>query len=148
MTHFNHPNELAPAADRALARLVDAGFPVMNQTVLLRGINDDADTLETLFRGLVRRRVRPYYLLQADVVRGTGHLRTPVATGIEIMARLQGRLTGIALPRLIVDTPNGRGKVPIGPRTIVEQRDGVTVLETFRGEQVRVVDPPLQRDRA
>ncbi|MFI5299046.1 MAG: KamA family radical SAM protein [Polyangiales bacterium] len=142
MTHFNHPKELAPAADRALSRLVDAGFPVMNQTVLLRGINDDADTLETLFRGLVKRRVRPYYLLQADVVRGTGHLRTPVATGIEIMTRLQGRLTGIALPRLIVDTPNGRGKVPIGPRTIVEQRDGVTVLQTFRGELVSVVDPP------
>jgi lysine 2,3-aminomutase len=142
MTHFNHPKELAPAADRALARLVDAGFPVMNQTVLLRGINDDADTLEALFRGLVRRRVRPYYLLQADVVRGTGHLRTPVSKGIEIMASLQGRLTGIALPKLIVDTPNGRGKVPIGPDYVVSRSAGSTVLRTFRGEAVEVLDPP------
>ena len=142
MTHFNHPKELAPEADRALRRLVDGGFPVMNQTVLLRGINDDADTLETLFRGLVRRRVRPYYLLQADVVRGTGHLRTDVARGIEIMERLQGRLTGIALPRLIVDTPGGKGKVPIGPDYVVSREVGQTTLRTFRGEHVTVLDPP------
>ena len=144
MTHFNHPKELAPAADRALARLVDAGFPVMNQTVLLRGVNDDADVLETLFRGLVRRRVRPYYLLQADVVRGTGHLRTPVSTGIAILERLQGRLTGIALPKLIVDTPGGKGKVPLGPDYVVSRGEGSTVLRTFRGEHVLVLDPPAR----
>ena len=115
MTHFNHPKELTDASRAACQRLADAGFPVMNQTVLLRGINDDASVLEALFRGLVRVRVRPYYLLQADPVRGTGHLRTPIATGIAIMERLQGRLTGIALPKLIVDTPGGHGKVPIGP---------------------------------
>ena len=142
MTHFNHPKELAPEADRALRRLVDGGFPVMNQTVLLRGINDDEDTLEAVFRGLVRRRVRPYYLLQADVVRGTGHLRTPLARGVEIMERLQGRLTGIALPRLIVDTPGGKGKVPIGPDYVVARGEGTTTLRTFRGEQVTVLDPP------
>ena len=142
MTHFNHPKELAPEADRALRRLVDGGFPVMNQTVLLRGINDDEDTLEALFRGLVRRRVRPYYLLQADVVRGTGHLRTPLSRGVEIMERLQGRLTGIALPRLIVDTPGGKGKVPIGPDYVVARDQGSTTLRTFRGEHVTVVDPP------
>lgn len=142
MTHFNHARELVPAADRALARLVDAGFPVMNQTVLLRGVNDDASDLERLFRALVRRRVRPYYLLHADAVRGTAHLRTSVGAGIAIMEQLQGRLTGIALPKLIVDTPGGRGKVPIGPETIVERSTGSTTLRTFRGEHVVVLDPP------
>lgn len=145
MTHFNHPKELTKASERAVARLVDAGFPVMNQTVLLRGINDDADTLEALFRGLIKRRVRPYYLLQADPVRGTGHLRTPLQQGIDIMAKLQGRLTGIALPKLIVDTPGGKGKVPVLPDYIVERREGVTSLRTFRGEIVDYVDPPAQR---
>jgi lysine 2,3-aminomutase len=142
MTHFNHDKELVPAADRALARLVDAGFPVMNQTVLLRGVNDDADVLERLFRALVRRRVRPYYLLQADVVRGTSHLRTPLQTGIDVMARLQGRLTGIALPKLVVDTPGGKGKVPVGPETIVARGEGSATLRTFRGEDVILLDPP------
>jgi lysine 2,3-aminomutase len=143
MTHFNHPKELTDEARAALARLVDHGLPVMNQTVLLRGVNDDPETLETLFRGLVRARTRPYYLLQADPVRGTGHLRTPIATGIGIMEALQGRLSGIALPRLVVDTPHGRGKVPIGPQTIVARRPGATTLRTFRGEEVDYVDPPL-----
>jgi lysine 2,3-aminomutase len=142
MTHFNHPKELTERAREACLRFVDAGFPVMNQTVLLRGINDDEGTLETLFRGLVRWRVRPYYLLQADPVRGTGHLRTPIETGLRLMEALQGRLTGIALPKLIVDTPGGMGKVPILPNYIVEKRPGRTVLRTFRGAEVEYVDPP------
>jgi lysine 2,3-aminomutase len=142
MTHFNHPKELTPEAQAALARLVDGGFPVMNQAVLLAGVNDEADVLETLFRGLVRARVRPYYLLQADPVRGTGHLRTPLARGLEIMARLQGRLTGIALPKFICDTPGGRGKVPLLPDYVVSREPGKTVLRTFRGEEVAYVDPP------
>ena len=142
MTHFNHPKELTPQAVTALERMADHGLPVMNQTVLLRGVNDHADTLEALFRGLVRARARPYYLLQADPVRGTGHLRTSIATGVAIMERLQGRLTGIALPRYIVDTPEGRGKVPVGPDYVVAREPGVTALRTFRGEVVRYVDPP------
>ncbi|WP_437673307.1 KamA family radical SAM protein [Sorangium sp. So ce131] len=144
MTHFNHPKELTPAAGRACQRLADHGFPVMNQTVLLRGINDDAATLAALFRGLVRWRVRPYYLLQMDPVRGTGHLRTPLASGVSLMEQLQGRLTGIALPKLIVDTPGGMGKVPIGPEYIVERRPGRTVLRTHRGVEVEYVDPPAE----
>jgi lysine 2,3-aminomutase len=142
MTHFNHPKELSPASLAACRRLADAGFPVMNQTVLLRGINDDATTLETLFRGLVRARVRPYYLLQADPVRGTAHLRTPLAKGLAIMEALQGRLTGIALPKLICDTPGGKGKVPLVPDYVVRRGEGETVLRTFRGEEVAYVDPP------
>jgi lysine 2,3-aminomutase len=146
MTHFNHPKELTRESLSACARLVDAGFPVMNQTVLMAGINDDAGTLEALFRGLVRGRVRPYYLLQADPVRGTSHLRTPLSRGVELMAALQGRLTGIALPKLICDTPGGRGKVPISPDYVVDRvtEGGVTKtrLRTFRGEVVAYVDPP------
>ncbi len=142
MTHFNHPKELTDEARTACARLVDHGLPVMNQTVLLRGVNDAPEVLERLFRGLVRARVRPYYLLQADPVRGTGHLRTPLSRGIAIMEALQGRLSGIALPKLIVDSPGGRGKVPVGPDYVVARGDGVTTLRTFRGEHVDYVDPP------
>jgi lysine 2,3-aminomutase len=142
MTHFNHPKELSDEARTACARLADAGLPVMNQTVLLRGVNDDANTLEALFRGLVRSRVRPYYLLQMDPVGGTGHLRTPLRRGVELMAALQGRVSGIALPKLIVDTPGGLGKVPIGPNYLVSEEGGVTVLETFRGDFVEYYDPP------
>ena len=142
MTHFNHPRELTPAAVDACERFADAGFPVMNQTVLLRGVNDDATVLAALFRRLVRARVRPYYLLQMDPVRGTAHLRTPLARGVAIMEQLQGRLTGIALPKLVCDTPGGLGKVPLGPETVVARVPGRTTLRTFRGETVDYVDPP------
>ena len=142
MTHFNHPKELTRASLKACTRLADAGFPVMNQTVLLRGVNDDAEVLEALFRGLVRARVRPYYLLQTDPVRGTSHLRTPLATGVRLLERLQGRLSGIALPKLIVDTPGGMGKVPVGPDYVVARRAGETDLRTHRGVTVTYVDPP------
>ncbi len=142
MTHFNHPKEITDASRLACRRLVNAGLPVMNQSVLLRGVNDQAEILETLFRGLVGLKVRPYYLLQADPVRGTGHLRTPLSVGVRIMERLQGRMSGIALPKFIVDTPHGRGKVPVGPKTIVSHEDGRTQLLTFRGEIVEYVDPP------
>jgi lysine 2,3-aminomutase len=142
MTHFNHPKELTKAAVRACVRFVDGGFPVMNQTVLLAGVNDDAAVLETLFRGLVRARVRPYYLLQADPVRGTSHLRTPLQRGIDIMAELQGRLTSIALPKFVCDTPGGLGKVPLLPDYVVSRGPGSTTLRTFRGDEVEYTDPP------
>lgn len=141
MTHFNHPRELTPEARAACVRLANAGFPVMNQTVLLRGVNDDAETLEALFRGLTRERVRPYYLLQMDPVRGTGHLRTPLNVGVELMRQLQGRLSGIALPKFIVDTPGGFGKVPAGPSFVVSQSKGVTRFRTHRDVEVDYIDP-------
>jgi lysine 2,3-aminomutase len=141
MTHFNHPRELHPDARAACERLADAGFPVMNHTVLLRDVNDDAAVLSDLFRGLVSVRVRPYYLLQADPVRGTSHLRTPLARGIAIMEALQGRLSGIALPKLIVDTPGGHGKVPVGPDYVRSRRDGATRFRTPSGVDVDYFDP-------
>jgi lysine 2,3-aminomutase len=142
MTHFNHPKELTALAREGLRRLVDGGFPVMNHTVLLRGVNDDSAVLTELFRGLVRERVKPYYLLQSDPVRGTGHLRTPLDTGLRIMGELQGRLSGIALPKFIVDTPGGLGKVPVHPNYIVSRGNGVTRFRTHRGEEVDYIDPP------
>jgi len=141
MTHFNHPRELAPEATAALDRLADAGFPVMNQTVLLAGVNDDPAVLTQLFRGLVRHRARPYYLLQMDPVLGSGHLRTPIARGISIMEALQGRLSGIALPKLIVDTPGGFGKVPVGPDYVIAREPGRTRFRTPRGVEVDYLDP-------
>ena len=141
MTHFNHPRELDDEARGALARLADAGFPVMNQTVLLRGVNDQADTLTALFRSLVKNRVRPYYLLQMDPVSGTGHLRTSVQAGVDLMEQLQGRLSGIALPKLIMDTPGGFGKVPMGPNYVLSKGNGVTRVRTPRGVEVEYFDP-------
>jgi lysine 2,3-aminomutase len=141
MTHFNHPKELTPEATAACRRLADAGFPVMNQTVLLRGINDDAATLTALFRGLVRERVRPYYLLQMDPVVGSSHLRTSIAHGRSLMGELQGKLSGIALPKYIVDTPGGFGKVPAGPSYVERQSAGVTTFRSPRGVLVDYIDP-------
>jgi lysine 2,3-aminomutase len=141
MTHFNHPRELTPVSREACRRLVDGGFPVMNQTVLLRGVNDDAETLGSLFKALVRERVRPYYLLQMDPVRGSSHLRTPLARGEAILRELQGRISGIALPKFIVDTPGGFGKVPVSPDFVVARRPGVTRFSTPRGVEVDYFDP-------
>lgn len=143
MTHFNHPRELTAEAIAALNRLADAGFPVMNQTVLLRGVNDNAATLAALFKGLVRQRARPYYLLQMDPVSGSSHLRTPLAVGQRIMGELQGSISGIALPKFIVDTPGGFGKVPAGPSYVVAQGDGRTRFRTPRNVEVDYFDPQL-----
>ncbi len=142
MTHFNHPRELSSATRAGLRRLADAGFPVMNQTVLLRGINDQAGVLTELFRGLVRERARPYYLLQMDPVSGMGHLRTSVDRGLQLMEELQGRLSGIALPKFILDAPGGFGKVPLAPQRVVSFTRGVTRVRTYRGVEVDYFDPP------
>jgi len=141
MTHFNHPKELTTQSRVALRKLADAGIPVMNHTVLLKGINDNADTLESLFRGLIRERARPYYLLHPDVVTGTGHLRPKLASSIAVYSKLMGKLSGLAIPRLMLDTPGGKGKVQIGPNSIVSMNPGSTELLTYRGETVTVLDP-------
>ncbi len=114
-THFNHPAELTPAAARACARLADAGIPLGNQTVLLRGINDDTATIRDLMFGLLTMRVKPYYLFQADMTRGTDHFRTPVEKGLAIMRDLIGHSYGMAVPTFAVDAPGGGGKIPLSP---------------------------------
>lgn len=140
-THFNHPTELTAQASEACARLVDAGIPVGNQTVLLRGINDHPALLEDLFRGLARVRVRPYYLFQCDLVRGVEHFRTPISRGIEIMEYLRGRLSGLAIPAYVVDAPHGGGKIPILPNYIVSQSPTHTVLRNYEGLLVSYPEP-------
>ncbi|WP_439542854.1 lysine-2,3-aminomutase-like protein [Hyphomicrobium sp.] len=113
--HANHPRELTGAARTAIARLVDAGIPVVSQSVLLRGVNDTVDTLEALMRAFVEARVKPYYLHHGDLAPGTAHFRTSVAEGQALMHALRQRLSGLAMPTYVLDIPGGHGKVPIGP---------------------------------
>ena len=112
-THFNHPNEITEDSAKACEKIVDAGIPLGNQTVLLKGINDNAEVMKELCLKLVRHRVRPYYLYQCDVANGIDHFRTTVETGIEIMAKLRGYISGFAVPTYVIDAPNGGGKIPI-----------------------------------
>jgi lysine 2,3-aminomutase len=113
--HANHPRELTPAARTACARLVDAGIPLLSQSVLLRGVNDDPATLEALMRALVESRIKPYYLHHGDLAPGTSHLRTTIANGQALMRSLQGRVSGLCQPAYMLDIPGGHGKSPIGP---------------------------------
>ncbi|MDE2229709.1 MAG: lysine-2,3-aminomutase-like protein [Alphaproteobacteria bacterium] len=113
--HANHPRELTVAARSACARLAKAGIPLLGQTVLLKGVNDDAATLEALFRALVAMRVKPYYLHHADLARGTGHFRTTLAEGRALIRALRGRVSGLCQPTYVLDLPGGHGKVPVGP---------------------------------
>jgi lysine 2,3-aminomutase len=113
--HANHPRELTDAARAACRRLIDAGIAMVSQSVLLKGVNDDADTLEALMRGFVEMRIKPYYLHHGDLAPGTAHLRTSIAEGQTLMRALRGRLSGLALPTYVLDIPGAHGKVPIGP---------------------------------
>jgi len=115
VVHANHPKELTPAARTACARLVQAGIPLLSQSVLLKGVNDDAATLEKLFRALVAMRIKPYYLHHADLARGTAHFRTTLAAGRALMKSLRGRVSGLCQPGYVLDLPGGFGKVPVGP---------------------------------
>ncbi len=115
VVHANHPRELTPTARAAVIRLSRAGIPLLSQTVLLRGVNDDAAVLETLFRHLVAMRVKPYYLHHADLARGTAHFRTGIATGQRLVRALRGRISGLCQPTYVLDIPGGYGKVPIAP---------------------------------
>ncbi len=135
--HVNHVRELSVAARAAIARLVDAGLVLVSQTVLLRGINDDAATLDTLFRALLRERVKPYYLHHGDLAPGTSHLRTTLEEGQAIMRALRGRLSGLALPAYVLDIPGGFGKVPVDADH-VGPRDPLTGTREVRDPSGRV----------
>ncbi len=132
-THFNHPAEITQEASLACARLADAGIPLGCQTVLLRGVNDSVETLKALFCRLLTIRVKPYYLFQADLTRGTDHLRTPTAKGIALMRQLYGHISGMAVPTFALDAPGGRGKIPLTPQYIIESGETL-VFENYRGE--------------
>jgi lysine 2,3-aminomutase len=132
--HVNHPKELTIEVRAALARLADAGIPLGNQSVLLRGVNDDAEVMKTLVQKLLRCRVRPYYLYQCDLIQGSAHLRTSVSKGIEIMENLRGHTTGYAIPQYVIDGPGGGGKIPINPNYVVAQMPDRIVLRNYKGD--------------
>ncbi len=138
-THFNHPKELTPEAAEACDRLTRAGIPVGNQTVLLAGINDDAETMKRLCEGLVRMRVRPYYVYQAQLLEGTGHFRVPIERGIEIFRALRGRTSGYAIPQYVLDTPYG--KVPLDYPYLRGREGDQIVVESFDGRIWREKNP-------
>jgi lysine 2,3-aminomutase len=140
-THFNHVRELTPEAVRGCEKLVDAGIPVGNQTVLLRGINSSTKSLRALMRALLRARVRPYYLFQGDTVIGTDHLRTPVETAMELYESLRGWINGMAVPMLVLDAPGGGGKVPIVPSYIESLDHERAVVRTYRGTRIEYPQP-------
>ncbi len=140
-THFNHPRELTTESVKACNMLADAGIVLGNQTVLLRGVNDSPQVIAELFRGLLRLRVRPYYLHHMDLVRGAGHFRTSVETGLRIVHALRGNLSGIGLPHYVIDLPGGKGKVPLVPNAVKRQGD-LLLIRTAGGEVVEYPDLP------
>ncbi|MFL6289836.1 MAG: KamA family radical SAM protein, partial [Thermoanaerobaculia bacterium] len=143
--HFCHVRELTPEVAEACDRLADGGIPLGCQTVLLRGVNDSVEALRDLFHGLLKLRVRPYYLYQADPVVGTGHLRTTVEKGLELMDQLRGHTTGYAVPTYVVDAPGGGGKVPLQSRTILDYSDGQVKLRNWAGQTYNYPDPVEHR---
>jgi lysine 2,3-aminomutase len=135
--HANHPREFTPAARTALARLADAGIALVSQSVLLKGVNADADTLAELMRAFVESRVKPYYLHHPDLAPGTGHFRLSIPEGQAIVAALRGRLSGLAQPQYVIDIPGGHGKSPVGPQYLGE--DGRSVRD-WRGDVHRLIE--------
>ncbi|HSN44225.1 MAG TPA: KamA family radical SAM protein [Propionibacteriaceae bacterium] len=134
-THFNHPREITPESAHACALLADAGIPLGNQSVLLKGVNDDPQVMKELVQGLLRIRVRPYYLYQMDLVRGTAHFRTSVAAGLDIIRALRGHTSGLAVPHYVIDAPGGGGKIALVPNAIVSTDDDQLTLVNYQGNQ-------------
>jgi lysine 2,3-aminomutase len=140
--HFAHPAELTRETREACEKLADAGLPLGSQTVLLKGINDDVATLRALFTGLLRCRVRPYYLYQCDPILGSAHFRTTVDKGLELIAGLRGHITGYAVPTYVIDAPGGGGKIPLLPETCVGREGDDLLLRNYEGKIFRYPDPP------
>ncbi len=139
--HFNHAKEVTPRVRHACNMIADAGIPMGSQTVLLRGVNDSPAVMKKLFHELLKIRVRPYYIYQCDPIVGSGHFRTTVECGINIIQNLRGHTTGYAVPTYVIDCPGGGGKVPIGPDYIVSKKNGRHTLRNFEGELYTYVDP-------
>lgn len=140
-THFNHPKEITPAAAEACRKLADAGIPLGNQSVLLRGVNDCSNTMLELMHGLVKMRVRPYYIYQCDLSMGIEHFRTKVSKGLEIMESLRGHTSGYAVPTFVVDAPGGGGKTPVMPQYLISMSPSKVVLRNFEGVITTYTEP-------
>ncbi len=139
--HFTHPDEITPEVTEACSRLANAGIPLGSQTVLLKGVNDDVATMKRLMQGVLKIRVKPYYLYQCDPISGSSHFRTPVEKGLEIIKGLRGHTTGYAIPTFVVDAPGGGGKIPLLPDYIVGREGDDLLLTNFEGGTYRYADP-------
>lgn len=140
-TQFNHPKEVTKESAKACDRLTRAGIPLGNQTVLLRGINDSPEIMMKLMHELLKIRVRPYYIFQCNPVKGTEHFRTPIEKGIEIMERLRGWTSGLAIPTYVINAPGGGGKIPAMPQYIISWGDGYVLLRNWEGKVVKYPNP-------
>jgi len=140
-THFNHPKEVTPEAIAACTKLADAGIPLGNQSVLLRGVNDSVEVQKALVHKLLMCRVRPYYLYQCDLITGSSHLRTSVSEGLEIIEGLRGHTTGYAVPQFVIDGPGGGGKIPLNPQYVVHRDDNRVLLRNYEGETFEYPEP-------
>lgn len=145
-THFNHPKELTEEAKKALQLLADAGIPLGNQSVLLRGVNDCVHIMRELVHGLVKNRVRPYYVYQCDLSMGIEHFRTPVSKGIEIIEGLRGHTSGYAVPTFVVDAPGGGGKIPVMPNYVLSQSPNKVILRNYEGVITTYTEPAAYDD--
>lgn len=139
--HFSHPREITPEVAKACALLADAGIPLGSQTVLLKGVNDRTATMKRLMQELLKIRVRPYYLYQCDMAMGTGHFRTPVTLGMNIIEELRGHTTGYAVPTFVVDAPGGGGKIPVAPNYLLSQAKGKVVLRNYENRIFTYTEP-------
>ena len=135
--HFNHPSELTPEVEKACAMLADIGIPLGSQTVLLKGVNDDSATMKELMQKLLKNRIKPYYIYQADMTEGTDHLRTSVQKGLDIMKDLMGHISGMAVPYFVIDAPGGGGKVRLLPNSVIEHTDDEVVITNYEGKVFR-----------
>lgn len=145
--HFNNPAEITPQSRHACALLADAGIQLGNQSVLLRGVNDTPEVMKELVRKLLAMRVKPYYLFIPDMVRGTGHFRTSLETGLEIIHSIQGWMSGMAMPQLVIDTENGGGKIPLSPGYVVNKQEGTYTFRNFENKMYAYTDLQPCRNR-
>lgn len=139
--HVNHPREITTEVKAGFERMADAGIPLGNQSVLMRGVNDDVETMKILVQKLLRCRVKPYYLYQMDLIRGSAHLRTSVRKGIEVIEGLRGHTTGYAIPQYVIDAPGGGGKIPINPDYVLQHDDERILMRNFEGEVFEYPEP-------
>jgi lysine 2,3-aminomutase len=140
-THFNHPKECTAEAFEAARRVADAGCPIGNQMVLLKGVNDDPAVVKELNHRLLLMRIRPYYIYQCDLARGISHFRTPVESGIRIIEALRGHTSGLAVPQFVIDAPNGGGKIPVNPDYVVRRDGKKWVLRNYAGKEYEYFEP-------
>jgi len=139
--HFSHPSEITEESKKACGMLADAGIPLGSQSVLMKGINDDPEIMKELMQKLVQIRVRPYYIYQADLVKGTEHFRTKVEDGLKVIKALRGFTSGLCVPHYVIDSPGGGGKIPVLPNYVVKHRDGVIVLRNYEGKHFNYPEP-------